>query len=510
MTRYFANMPEMDLRSLLVHKRVAIQSPDEPDADSLAAGFALYRFFCEAGKSVRWFYSGSAPILRPNLLETIRQFALAIRHEPVVSIETGVLIAVGCQPGAEGVTAVPCGTLVVIDNQLPRTVLPELRDVRPYLSSCSTLVWALLKKAGAPIPTDVATALLYALHEKTNGFTEVRFPTDLDMKDALHVDKRIYKQLLHSSLSLNDLALTAQALDALEYHTEDRFVLINVLPSDVSILAFIGDLALRVHSVDIAVVFFETCEGIRFIVRSLQRETKAGELADWLAVESGGSSGGDAERAGGFIFLKQNAAFGGGETPSHYLLGRIHAYRDEFPLVKATGQESFSTQGMHAFQKLPVVQSYVCCREAFPEKATLRIRMLEGDITVALAEDTYLMVGLYGEVYPIEEAKFREFYRLTEEMPLENFLYTPNVFMEGSSTAVPLLPFTRPCVSKELRVFARQLEKGIKIFTRWDEDSYITGYRGDWVVRRREDKNDIYIIKKDLFTSLYKPIADRK
>ena len=48
----------MKLTDLLSYQKVYIQCHDNPDADTIASGFALYRYFIDKGKEVVFFYSG--------------------------------------------------------------------------------------------------------------------------------------------------------------------------------------------------------------------------------------------------------------------------------------------------------------------------------------------------------------------------------------------------------------------------------------------------------------------
>ena len=63
------------------------------------------------------------------------------------------------------------------------------------------------------------------------------------------------------------------------YRAENRFVLANVLPCDVSVLDFIANLSMRVSAVDFSVVFSETAQGLRLCVRSAVREVQVLDLA---------------------------------------------------------------------------------------------------------------------------------------------------------------------------------------------------------------------------------------
>lgn len=497
------------LHALLCHDHITIQCPDAPDADSIACAFALRAFFLQAGKGVTCFYAGKAPLDRPNLVEMLNQVPFPLEHRPGPWDCPGALLMLNCQPGGENVTPARCDHVAVLGCRRPSLPLPELSDVRPYLSACATLVWLLLKDCGHRLTAEAATLLLYALDVSSNGFAEIRFPLDLDMRDELRLmlgdNARAYAKLKRSNLSLRDLALSAQALHTVDYHPQGRFVLLNVLPCDPSIPGFLGDLALRVHSVDVAVAFSESADELHFSVRSGIREAKARDLAGWLAAGYVGSTGGDAEKAGGSLVRMSGRAWP--EPAFACFLERLNAYFSAYDVLDCALGRKFSTQGMRAFQKLPVTLGYVPCGELFPERSRLRVRMLEGDITIGTTPDTYLMIGAAGEVYPIKKSAFERSYLPSDQPLQQRFAYPPAVLEDTTGNRVELARAARQCLSREGRVLARQLTRGIKIFTAWDSGNYIKGEPGDWLVMRKENHADQYVITGELFPRLYRPVG---
>lgn len=50
---------------------------------------------------------------------------------------------------------------------------------------------------------------------------------------------------------------------------------------------------------------------------------------------------------------------------------------------------------------------------------------------------------------------------------------------------------------------AKQIDHRLKIFTEWDEEKYLLGRPGDYMVVRKDDLKDVYIIDKDIFHRTY-------
>jgi phosphoglycolate phosphatase len=84
----------MRLSELLNEGPIAIQCHDNPDADALASGFGLYRFFEAAGAEGLKFFYGGAPITKPNLTRMTEELRIPARHEPDMKEWGGLLINV--------------------------------------------------------------------------------------------------------------------------------------------------------------------------------------------------------------------------------------------------------------------------------------------------------------------------------------------------------------------------------------------------------------------------------
>ncbi len=502
----------MTLEQLLVFDRIAVQCHDNPDADTIAAGFGLYSYFKAAGKEVVLFYSGRNVITKPNLLKMLHLLRIPLEYRPHPDAWSGLLIMADCQYGAGNVTRVEAGQVAVIDHHIQECPPPPLHDIRPYLGSCATLVWKLLEDAQFSIDSMLATALYYGLLTDTNGFSEVRHPLDRDLRDFLPVNERIIRVLKNSNLSLDDLTLASSALKDLDYHPQERFALIRVLPCDPNILGFISDLAMQVDKLDIAVVFSEIPGGIKFSVRTVVRESRASDIAVWLAANGLGSGGGHADKAGGYISAQNFAAHCPGQTSAQYFQERLRAYLAAYTLIDAADPVTYAhldPMAMSSFEKVPVPLAYVQCAAVFPDQANLHVRMLEGDISLQTNADTYLMIGVAGEVYPIERQKFEASYTVLDSVSPMNLPYSPVVLDKDHGIRVPLDRVARCCISHDdgTSVRAMPLSGGVKLFTRWDPDNYVRGEAGDWLVIRDDDKSDLYIVTRDLFPRLYRPLA---
>ena len=494
----------MMLTDLLHFNNIAIQCHDNPDADAIASGLGVYSFLKSAGKDVRLFYGGRNAMSKPNLTAMVRLLHIPLEHQPDLKFWEGLLLTVDCQYGTGNVSRVEAPHTAVIDHHIQEKELPHLSELKPMLGSCSTLVWSMLRKENFAISPSLSTALYYGLFTDTNSFAEVRHPLDRDMWDSLTVDERILKKLKGSNLSLDDLNLASEALGSRDYQKDCRFMIVSAPPCDPNILGFISDLAMQVESVDIAMVFSNLETGYKFSVRTDTRNARAVEIVGDIIAGGLGSGGGHADKAGGFIAKNKYQAVHGNMSFMDYCKISLKRQMASYDIIDCSSFEGFAPEAFALYEKLPVRLGYIPCRDVVPDRVKLSLRMLEGDIDIDASDSTCLMIGISGEVYPIEEKKFFDTYTLLDEPFFLNAAYPPVIIDKQAGERIHLLQVAKSCISRERsEVLAKQLTNGVKIFTKWDQDNYVKGEPGDWLIIRRDDPADAYIIKETLFPLLY-------
>ncbi len=498
----------MLLDKLLQHENIAIQCHNIPDADAIAAGFGLYRYLVEKNKKPFLFYSGP-PITKPNLLAMILQLQIPIEHAPDLKEWDGLLITVDCQYGMGNVGKVEAPHVAVIDHHLQERELPEVCELRPWLGACSTLVWDLLEKENFVFDLPLSTALVYGLFMDTNNFSELKHPLDKDMWDALKVDEGIFKQLRLSNLSLNDLLQTSSSLTELNVINEAlRLALVPVPMCDPNLLGVIGDLVIQVDSIDTVVAYSPLPSGdLKFSVRTTTRDTKASDLAQWLADDLG-SGGGHKEKAGGYIAYSKFVAKYTDKSLAAYCEERLRSYYERVRLIDCLDPHTFAgwpkPENCFLYRKLATSQGFLPTTQVFAEGVTLHIRTLEGDVLVKSSKDTYLMIGILGEVYPIERKVFEASYNVVDEEYAPQMEYFPTVLNTETGMRTSLAQYARACkatATKVVQAYVLGPSEYVKIFTAWDSENYYSGGPGDSVVV--QSAHDLYVVRADVFSQTY-------
>ncbi len=512
------------LQELTGFHQIVIQCHDNPDADALASGFGLYRYFSGLGKDVRLVYSGRGAVQKSNL--ALMLLGLQIPAQYVTKLEPPeLLIMVDCQYGGGNATRFGAGTVAVIDHHQkdPRAYAgcaqggdgkggpgcpEELVDIRSGYGSCATLVWQLMTEAGYDVNRDpaLATALYYGLFMDTGQFGDIYHPMDKDMRDALHFDRGFFNQLKNTNLSRDELIIAGDALIHHRILEKMRFAIVKVKPCDPNILGVVSDFVLQTDIVDTCVIYSALADGYKLSFRSCDKEIKASDLAAFMT-EGIGSGGGHAEKAGGFIRKEDfDKRYPGMESES-YFESRMNLYLGSYEVIYAADYEA-DVSDMKRYRKKKLPLGYVELKDVFPVGTPILVRTLEGDLEIFVTEDVYLMIGIRGEVYPISAGKFAESYARLDGPYLVETEYIPSVHNRIDGAVRNVSGYAKSCVpTGETVIYAKPAARQTKIFTAWDPVNYMSGAAGDYIAVRQDDPHDVYVIERDIFRKTYEAIV---
>lgn len=510
----------MKLSDLTAYNPITVQCHDNPDADALASGYALYTYFKECGKDVRFLYAGRNTIQKPNLSLMLRHLEIPVeyvdRAEDLVKGMSGhrlsgLLVTVDCQYGAGNVTKIPAEHVAVIDHHQIEMQNMEMGEINPELGSCSTLVWDMLRKEHYEIrDKKLGTALYYGLYSDTNQFSEIYNPLDMDMRDALPCEKSLVKLFRNSNLSLHELEIAGVALIRHIYNDDYHYAIIRSQPCDPNILGLISDFLLQVAEVYTCVVYNEWEEGYKFSVRSCVREVQANELAAFLA-EGVGSGGGHHEKAGGFISKLRYEEVYPTLHSEAFFSERLNDYFDNTQII-VSGEYEPDISGMESYVKKRLPLGYVRATDVLPAGTPITIRTLEGDVDMTVEPELVIMIGVKGEVYPNKKSNFEKNYELTEE-PYRmadcavKTVYQPTLHNRRDGSVLHLSDYAKICIANgETHIHAKELTGRVKVFTAWDREKYTVGKPGDYLVVLCSDRNDIYVVERDVFDKTYDKI----
>lgn len=329
----------------------------------------------------------------------------------------------------------------------------------------------------------------------------------MDMRDDLAFDAGLINYFKNSNLSLKELEIAGVALIRYSFNEDYNFAVIKAQPCDPNILGLISDFLLQVDVITSCLVFNENADGYKFSVRSCIREVNASELASYLC-EGIGSGGGHYEKAGGFVSKKLYEKHYPTLHPEAYFNNRMNQYFDSFDLIYAADYD-IDTSDMKKYSKKKIPIGFVKADEVLPAGTPITIRTLEGDVDMTIEDDLYIMIGIKGEVYPNRRAKFEKSYQvLPDKYVFETYAlsadYVPTIKNRNDGSTLHLTDYARACVpTGQVHIHARELTRGVKVFTAWDKSKYMLGKPGDFLAVRCEDRHDIYVVERDIFGKTY-------
>jgi len=493
------------LSDLLQYNDIIIQTHDNPDADAIGSAFALYEYLAVHGKTAKIIYGGFGKIKKPNILYMTEWLNIPLTHVKKIP-PPELLVCVDCQYGGGNVAKFNAANIAVIDHHLQAAEY-GFGVIQSNLGSCATLVWKLLNDEDFDFSAhkNVATALYYGLYTDTGSLQDVFHPLDRDMRDFLPAfcDMAVITKLRNSNLSLEELEIAGVALLRNFTDFNKRYAIFKAENCDPNILGFISDIALQVNTIDVCVVISEQGDGVKISVRSCSREVMAQECAEYIT-KGVGSGGGHRDKAGGFI--RKAPVEDMGMTVAEYLNNKIAEYFDSFDKIIANAH-NIDTSGMKRYAKKPIPKGFAVSSDVFEGGTPIMIRTLEGDLTMKTSPEAYIMVGIYGEVYPIKAEKFRLYYRVLDDAFKEEYDYEPTVKNEITGDVRELRPHLKYCVAtEESSIFAAPLARNTKIFTDFYPNGYMYGEAGDYLAIKCDDYHDVYIIQDYIFAETYEAV----
>ena len=503
----------MRLSDLLSYNNILIQCHDNPDADAIASGFALLKYFLEQKKTAHFVYSGRFPVSKNNLRLMIEDIKIPITYvkdmDGVLELtreKPDLLVTVDCQYGQGNVTKLEFDDVAVIDHHQVSGELPEKSEVRSNIGSCSTVIWDMLRKENSSVieNSKIGTALYYGLMTDTNAFAEISHPLDRDLLDEIPFRNSMITKFRNSNLSQKELAIAGNALLNYEYDEKFKSIISATEPCDPNILGLISDMLLEVDTVNVALVYSVLEFGVKLSVRSCVKEAKANEFTEYI-VAGVGNGGGHLIKSGGFIAKEKLEQFieYTPEKIHDFLAKRVYDYFDSTDIIYAK-KYTADLSTMKAANKKQFKLGYVEVKDLEIKGNKVEVRTLEGDVEIKVDPDTYIMIGIEGEIYPINRAKFEKGYTYLEEAYKYEFDYEPALKEVSTGKSISIIPKSHSCLSTgKARVFVKELDRRVKIFTSWDPEKYYLGKPGDFMAAREDDPSDVYIIARDIFFKSY-------
>ncbi|HKB38904.1 MAG TPA: DHH family phosphoesterase [Gemmataceae bacterium] len=289
--------------------RVTFVSHVQPDPDSLGSMLGLAHLVeCRLRVPTRLTRDGLINRAENRAMAELLRLDL-VPVEELDFLPGEAVVMVDSQPNTGRHTFGDVPLYAVIDHHTTPGDLEDVPfvDVRPTLGATCTLVTRYLLEQDVPVPTRVATALMYGVETEVAGYP--REATHMD-DAALHflfplADKDILAQIRNARLPHSHFEVLLQALQSSFIY--DRLIISWVanLPQPEQ-AAEVVDFMVRFEKVDWALCGGVCGDKLVLSLRTSLRGVQAGELLRQV-VGKLGKAGGHDRRAGGTICLPSDS-----------------------------------------------------------------------------------------------------------------------------------------------------------------------------------------------------------
>ena len=293
------------LTKLLKYKKICIQCHNNPDSDTIASAFGVYRYLQKHGIEASIIYGGQEEIKKNALLTMITECGIPVSYTQILP-ECDLLLLVDCQYGQANTTIFPMENIMIIDHHIKVVDEKEEYLIKSDYQSCSTIVYELLLEEGYDVKTDeaLAIAFLYGLYIDTSCFDDLYRNADKTMKEDLFHEQPLLERLMKSSMSVAELLIASDAMFHHYLDIEKRFAIVEALKCEQAVLGIIGDFVIRTDVIYLSFAYTEAGSGYKISIRSCHEDYLANEIAAYVCRDIG-NGGGHKKKAGGYIELEK-------------------------------------------------------------------------------------------------------------------------------------------------------------------------------------------------------------
>lgn len=291
-----------ELITLCERHKIYIQTHNFPDPDAIGSAFGLQKLLEQYGVQSEICYDGRIDKLSASKM--LDEFQIRMRSyedlRPALR-EEDYIICVDSQKHSGNITDFIGEEMACIDHHPTFTPMEyRYQDIR-ITGACATLIAEYFAELKLTPDSDTATALLYGIKMDTLQFTRGVTELDIQMFQFLFpfCDHEKLSRLERNNMEFNDLRAYGAAIESIELYGNAGFSYVPFSCPD-AMIAILADFILALVEIEVAVVFSQREDGIKFSVRSEIPEVHAGNLIR-EALKNVGGGGGHAAMAGGCI-----------------------------------------------------------------------------------------------------------------------------------------------------------------------------------------------------------------
>ena len=172
-------------------------------------------------------------------------------------------------------------------------------------------------------------------------------------------------------------------------------------------------------------------------------------------------------------------------------------YFEAFEIIYADAWK-ITLDGMKEYRRIKKPIGYLDVSRLLKPGTRISVRNQEYNIDMTVEDDTLLAMERDGTIDSMQKDIFDRYLIPTEDEIPKNYFeqieYEPAVKEWASGTSYPLVDYGRMCMPRDsFCIYAKKLEKGMKVFPKWDKDNYLLGMPGDYLVISADDLHNVYI-----------------
>ncbi len=300
------NRPDIrELLALCRGHRVYIQTHNIPDPDAIGSAFGLQQLFKLHGIDSTICYDGDMDKL--SAAKMLEMFGIEMYPDQDITGEMKAedyIICVDSQKMAGNITDLIGDEIAAIDHHPANdrnADLPYLyKDVR-QVGACCSLITQYYRDLGLEPSVNVATALLYGIKMDTLQFSRGVQDEDIAAFAYLNslADQQSIAKLEMNNIEFTDLKSFGAAINNIQIFDYLGISYIPFACTD-AMVSIVADFILSLIEVEVAVIYNERPDGLKFSVRSERDDVDSGALVK-KALKDIGSGGGHAAMAGGWV-----------------------------------------------------------------------------------------------------------------------------------------------------------------------------------------------------------------
>lgn len=300
------NRPDvMDLIKLCKGHRVYIQTHNIPDPDAIGSAFGLQQLFLQFGIDAAICYDGEIDKLSASKM--LEMFGIRMYADQDIAgemREDDYVICVDSQKNSGNITDLIGNEIAAIDHHPVTARTGEVeylyRDVRT-VGACCTIIAEYYRDLGLTPSAQVATALLYGIKMDTLKFSRGVRDEDIAAFAYLNAlaDGQKIATLETNNIEFSDLKAYGAAINNIQIF---GYLGVSSIPFACpdTMVSIVADFILSLVEVEVAVIYSERPDGLKFSVRSERGDVNSGELIV-KALRGIGVGGGHAVMAGGWV-----------------------------------------------------------------------------------------------------------------------------------------------------------------------------------------------------------------